>query len=1103
MPRPEGEGRPAPDGPDAPDAPDAPVAIEALALAAAIGADAPTLIHVVASQARARSLHALVRALRPDQGVGFYPEWDCPPHGGASPSPAVMGRRMGLLHWLLGPDARPALVLATAPALLRRVAPRSAWDGARFEFRAGQRIDPEAIAAGLERIGYVRDGRVDVPGEFALRGQVIDLFPAAAPMPCRIEHDEGAIVAIRAYDPRTQRSLVVAETLLVDPASEAIGGPGDGHGRLETIFDYAPAARLLLGPGVPEAAAQFLEEAGDAEAVLPAAQWAAERARRALPDLDRPDWRPVPRFVEQARPERRLRRLLADLPDGWRIVLAAPDADAAAALGRAVEDATGRTAQAAEWPAVADAAGGSLLAVRLPVDRGFLLPDAAVAVLAAGDVVGSRAARRATAEETTIPGGPDGFRVGDLLLHLDHGLGRLEGVDRAEWLPGRHREAIRLRYAGDGRMIVPVSELDRVWRYGGEADGVALHRLDDEAWPERRRALEAEIERTAARLLRLIRARRRRRAPRLVPDEAAFERFAARFPFPLSDDQAAAVEAIRRDLASGRPMDRIVCGDVGFGKTEVALRAAAIAVLAGHQAAVVAPTTVLARQHWRTFHKRFQAIGVEVAYLSGASTPAEAGLVREALAEGRLRLVVGTHALLAGDLRLWPGSLVVIDEEHRFGAEDKARLRKLAGGEKMTGGHALTLTATPIPRTLQAALVGLHDLSVVSTPPAERRPVRTVVAPFSDALVADALRQERRRGGQSFLVCPRIADIAAMEARIQALVPDLRLQVLHGRMKRAAMDERMAAFAEGDGDLLLATNIVESGLDIANANTILVWRADRFGLAQLHQLRGRVGRGEREGVAYLLTQPGKPAAPATARRLATLEEADRFGAGFVVSRRDLDLRGAGDLLGEDQAGHVALLGLDLYRHLLDRAMRRAAGEAVEEEWSPDLRIDLEYGIPEDYVPDPEMRIALHAAAARLDSAAAIDRFAGELADRFGPPPEPTRNLLALCRLRLLCRQAGVARLIAGPRALALHLRPGGPADRATPPSGWCREEDRLVLRRDADAADPAAGQDAIDAATRLLRAVAAQHQASRRPAGRGAGRPPPPTRSPPPSPAPP
>ncbi|BBK32675.1 transcription-repair-coupling factor [Allostella humosa] len=1056
------------------------------------------LIHVVASQARARALHRLVRAFHPDLRVGFLPEWDVRPYGGQAPSPAVMGQRMGLLRWLIDRDRPPQLVLTTAPALLRRVPPLSVWEGARFEFRTGERIEPEAMAVELQRIGYFQDGRVDVPGEFAIRGRVVDLFPAAAAMPCRIAHENGRIVSIRSYDPRTQRSLVDTDSLLVDPASEtmpATGEPGEAamvaaYERLADLFEYAPGARLSIAPDAVEEGPRFLEQVAAAYAAagsdacpperlfLSSNDWNGAVADRSIAMPRLPDWQPVPRFAEQAGAARRLSTFLSQLPDTCRVVVATPADALSPPLSRALEEATPTKPLPAAWPAVADAAPGSVLAVPLPVDRGFLLPEAGIAVLAAADILGSRAMLRPVGGRADLPGGVEGFAVGDLLLHLDHGLGRLDGIDRAEWSPGRHREAIRLRYAGRATMIVPVSELGAVWRYGGDGEAVGLHRLGGEEWARQKAELEADVARTARRLVALVAERRRRRAPRLVADDGAYERFAGRFPFPLSPDQMEAIEAVRDDLAAGRPMDRIVCGDVGFGKTEVALRAAAIAVLAGHQVAVVAPTSILARQHWRTFEKRFRPMGVAAAYLSGDASADEGAAIRARLLDGTLPLVIGTHALAAGDIRLKPGSLVVIDEEHRFGADDKLRLRRLA-----KGCHTLTLTATPIPRTLQATLVGLQELSVVSTPPVARRPVRTVVAPFADALVVDALRQEHRRGGQSYLVCPRIADIPAIEARIGALLPELELQVLHGRLPRAEMDARMAAFAEGDGDLLIATNIIESGLDVPNANTILVWRADRFGLAQLHQLRGRVGRGEREGVACLLTDPARPPGEATARRLAAMQAADHLGAGFEVSRLDLDQRGAGDLLGEDQSGHMALVGAEFYRYLLDRALRTARGEAVEAPWTPELLVDLGDGIPEDYVPEPDIRIALYAAAAKLDGEDAIDRFAGELVDRFGPLPPPVAGLITFCRLRTLCQQAGIARLVAGPKAVVLHLRPDGRAEGAAKlPRGWLRQDDRLVLRWPRELAAEAIGPAAADAAARLLRGLRASARRRPRPA---------------------
>jgi transcription-repair coupling factor (superfamily II helicase) len=429
----------------------------------------------------------------------------------------------------------------------------------------------------------------------------------------------------------------------------------------------------------------------------------------------------------------------------------------------------------------------------------------------------------------------------------------------------------------------------------------------------------------------------------------------------------------------------------------------------------VAPTTVLARQHVRSFQRRFAGLGLEIAHLSRLVSPAEARAVKKGLADGSIRIVIGTHALAAKGVAFKDLGLVVIDEEQRFGAAHKTKLRNLSAG-----GHVLTLTATPIPRTLQSALVGLQELSIIATPPARRQPIRTFLTPFDPASVRDALMRERRRRGQSFVVCSRVEDIEPMRERLAKLVPELELMVAHGQMPPTDTDDVMVRFADGEGDVLLATNIIESGLDVPRANTMLVWRADRFGMAQLHQLRGRVGRGRVRGTTYLLTEPGQELPKATEKRLRTLTALDRLGAGFAISAQDLDQRGAGALLGDEQTGHVRLIGTDLYQHMLAHALR---GETLDDGWTPELNTGLTGVVPPEYVNEPEMRINLYARLARFDSEA-LDELEAEIEDRFGAMPEPVQNLLRLADLRQICRQLGIARIDAGPQAIALTFRPG-------------------------------------------------------------------------------
>jgi transcription-repair coupling factor (superfamily II helicase) len=526
-----------------------------------------------------------------------------------------------------------------------------------------------------------------------------------------------------------------------------------------------------------------------------------------------------------------------------------------------------------------------------------------------------------------------------------------------------------------------------------------------------------EIATAAAGIVERTRAREAARAPVITPPRAEFDRFVRRVPYTLTADQGTAIDAILRDLARGRPMDRLVCGDVAFGKTEVALHAAAAVALAGKQVAVLAPTTLLARQHLETFRSRFSGLGIAVDKLIRSARSAEGRAVTKGLADGSVRVVVGTHALAAPGLRFYDLGLVVIDEEQRFGEAQKRQLRGLGAGQ-----HVLTMTATPLPRSLQAALVGLIDVSVLATPPVARQPVRGFVMPFDPVAVRGALLREARRGGQSFVVCPRIEDLAPMQARLTELVPELSLVVAHGRMRDDALDAAMLDFAEGRGDVLLATNIIEAGLDIPNANTMLVWRPDRFGLAQLHQLRGRVGRGRSRATAYLLTDPAQTLSGTARKRLETLAALDNPGAGFAISVADLDQRGAGDLLGDAQAGHVRLVGTELYRHLLTRALAAARGAAMPTEWAPEIALEVAAYIPADLVPEPDVRLEIYRRLGKLESVEEVDALGEELADRFGELPEPARSLLDIARLGLLCRALDIASLRAGPEAVAITPR---------------------------------------------------------------------------------
>jgi len=1047
----------------------------ALAVALLAFAEGPgPVVHVARDARRLEDLAATLRALDPDAQVAVYPEWDCLPFDHASPSRATMGARAAVLRWLTDRDALPDFVLTTAPALVQRVPPPETWATARVTLRVGDPLDVAAVTADLKRLGYILDERVDEPGETAVRGRTVEVFPAAASRPCRIEHAEGRVTAIRSYDPVSQRSVAEADALVIDPATEIILEPGSGQSfepftgqehrldryypRLVTLLDYVPEARLAVEDGTQARIDAFFEQMDEARGRLKGrdAQGQAGAGLYLTPEAWRDivaahgrlsateaagEPRAMPTFSGERRPGTAFAKVVRERLKAGDVVVLAGSVRPLRRLVRQAGKIAERPIRLIDaWTDVAEAAPGDVLALEAPLAAGFRVPEQGATVIAAADLFGPEAAVTGGVR-AMLPMGEVDLRPGDVAVDRDHGLCVFEGLEPMATQGEALSEGLRLRFAGDAILMVPVTQADRIWRYGSEPDAVTLDKLDGGTWPRRRLEAEATMARTARLMLAAARARGETEAPVLAPPAREMERFAAGFGFAPTPDQAAAVDALMADLASGRPMDRLVCGDVGFGKTEVALRALAAAIFSGRQAALIAPTTVLARQHAETLRRRFGRFGVEVAQLSRLVAPAEARRVKAGLADGSIRLVVGTHALAGSGVSFADLGLTVIDEEQRFGAKMKADLRRLADG-----GHVLTLTATPIPRTLQAALVGLQSLSVLATPPALRQPVRTVVAPFDAEALREALIREHRRGGQSFVVCPRIEDIAPMAERLRALVPGLDILVAHGDLKPSAMDEVMVRFAEGDGDVLLATAIVESGLDVPRANTMLVWEAARFGLAQLHQLRGRVGRGQRRGTVHLLSDPAAPPPAGALQRLRALEALDRLGAGFAVSARDLDLRGAGDLVGEDQAGHAKLVGLGLYQHLLQLALTAAKGERAED-WSPEIELGLPSRIPEDYVPEPEIRLSLYTRLLRLQDSEAIEALAGEVEDRFGAAPAPVLALFDLARLRASCCALGVARLRGGPQGVAADLRPDRPLPAMAAEAEILLREGRVVWKR--------------------------------------------------------
>ncbi|MGC2050836.1 MAG: transcription-repair coupling factor, partial [Methylovirgula sp.] len=886
--------------------------------------------------------------------------------------------------------------------------------------------------------------------------------------------------------------------------------------KLDTLFDYTGAAPLVLDPLVEEAAKERLAQIGDyyearnsaleADPVhasykplppetlyLSATQWSERLAASGLvrvTSFTQPEGRDImdcgARVGRNFAPERNdeganvfraaAEHILALQEQGKRVIVAGWSEGSRERLGHVLKDfgltplePVSSLAQAARLPKATVA-----LAV-IGLEAGFETPH--LAVVGEQDILGDRlvhARKRPRRTQDSITE-LTSLSAGDLVVHLDHGIGRFVGLKPIE-AAGAPHDCLEIRYAEGAKLFLPVENIELLSGYGSEDADVDLDKLGGVAWQRRKARMRRRILEMAAGLLQIAAARQTHAAPKLTPPEPLYEAFCAGFPYEETEDQAATIEAVLDDLASGKPMDRLICGDVGFGKTEVALRAAFVAAINGEQAAVVTPTTLLARQHTKLFMTRFAGLPIKVAQLSRMVGSAETNRVKAGIASGEIDIVIGTHALLGRSIAFKHLGLVVIDEEQHFGVKHKERLKELRAEM-----HVLTLSATPIPRTLQLALTGVRELSIIATPPIDRLAVRTFVSPFDPLLVREALLRERYRGGQSFYVCPRIENIEQAADFLRRNVPEAKYVVAHGQMAASELEERMAAFYDGKFDILLSTAIVESGLDIPTANTLIVQRADMFGLAQLYQLRGRVGRSKSRAYALFTVPPDRTLTPQSEKRLKVLQSLDSLGAGFQLASHDLDIRGAGNLLGEQQSGHIKEVGYELYQQMLEEAvvaLKAGMEEPAEETWSPTITMGMPVTIPQDYVADLDVRLGLYRRLSKLETDAEIEAFAAELIDRFGQLPGEVEQLLKLVAIKALCRKANVEKLEAGPKGITLSFRdnifanPQGLVRYVTEqgPDAKVRPDQRVVFIRDFE--DPAARLEGTRTILRTLAAIA-------------------------------
>jgi len=759
--------------------------------------------------------------------------------------------------------------------------------------------------------------------------------------------------------------------------------------------------------------------------------------------------------------------------DGKRVLFASWSEGSSERLGTMLADhGLKDIAYAPYWQAAKAADPKRPQRVVLPLENGFETEN--LAVISETDILGDRLSRpRRRRRASNFLAEAASLTPGDLVVHIDHGIGRYEGLKTLE-VQGAPHDCLELHYGGEAKLYLPVENIDLLTRYGSEAEGVQLDRLGGAAWQARKARAKQRLREMAEGLIAIAAARMIKSTGEIDPPAGLFDEFCARFPYEETDDQLNSIADVLGDLASGRPMDRLICGDVGFGKTEVALRAAFVVAMSGKQVAIVCPTTLLARQHFKTFSERFRGWPVKIGRLSRLVPIAEANQTREALAKGEMEIIIGTHAVLSKQVQFKDLGLVIVDEEQHFGVKHKEALKALRAEV-----HMLTLTATPIPRTLQMALSGIREMSIIATPPVDRLTVRTYISPSDPVVLREALLREKYRGGQAYFVAPRIKDLPELERFLREQVPEVKYVVGHGQMAPTQLEDVMSAFYDGQYDVLLSTTIVESGLDIPTANTLIIHRADMFGLAQLYQLRGRVGRAKARAYAYLTTPSEKQLTLSAERRLKVMQSLDSLGAGFQLASHDLDIRGGGNLLGEEQSGHIREIGVELYQQMLEDAVGelKAKGEVIESEhgWSPQINTGAAVLIPEAYVPDLNVRLALYRRLSDAERPEDREALAAELIDRFGPLPQEAGQLLKVVAIKGLCRQSNVAKIDVGPKGAVITFRGDSYANPMAlvslvqnRPAIWrVRPDQKLVIKGEWESSDQR-----LDAAERILSELA-------------------------------
>lgn len=1049
------------------------------------------ILYILPNETKLNFIRETLKIMASDISVLSFSAWDTVPYDRTAPAPEIIGKRIDTLVRLSQKKEESFVLLTTVSAVLQQVPPPSFFKDSVLELNIGEVVSFPELKSFLLKNGYHNTDMVMENGDFAIRGGIVDIFPAGFENPVRIDFFDDEIDTIKLFDPITQRTNKSLSNATLKPMAEFVLTPetislfrsryrelfektandsfyaavSEGryiqglehflplfHQNLVPIWDYLSDVSVVLDFQTPDAFQSRMEQiveyyearmqalndtVGMASVYQPIPPdlfflnqerldgfWADKSVFHfspfISPDTKDEGGRVGVDFVEtRVQDKKDVFDVVADFirAEKRKVILTASSGGSCQRLSGLFRDRGLPLTEAETFASALKKTPSVLLA---PFEKGFATDK--FIVITETDILGERIIRPVKKRKNTdFLSDLTTLNLDDLVVHQTHGIGKFTGLIPLQ-IAGAPHDCLCIEYDGGDKLFVPVENMDILSRYGNEGT-VALDKLGGTAFATRKERVKKDLFKMAEQLMTIASARALNQTERILAPHGLYQEFCAHFPYTETEDQTRTIQEIEADLALGRPMDRLVCGDVGFGKTEVAMRAAFLAVMAGYQVAVVVPTTLLARQHMQNFIERFKHFPIRIAGLSRLVSHGDTQKIHEELKTGRWDIVVGTHTLLGKNVKFKNLGMVIIDEEQHFGVTHKERLKELKQGV-----HVLTLTATPIPRTLQLSLAGVRELSIIATPPVDRLAVKTFVTPFDPVIIKEAVLREQFRGGQTFFVCPRISDMAEVSDVLKKILSDIRVVQAHGQMPPTKLESIMTDFADKKYDVLLATSIIESGLDMPSVNTMIVYRADMFGLAALYQLRGRVGRGKLRAYAYLTTPPHQKLSDSAQKRLTVMQGLDSLGAGFTLASHDLDIRGAGNLLGQEQSGHIREIGVSLYQKMLAEAIRNlrrkdtSSPKEISDDYSPQISVGLPVLIPDTYISDLDVRMNLYHRLGDMKDLAEVESMRAELLDRFGSYPIEVENLLITVELKIMAKEVNIERLEAGPKGANLAFR---------------------------------------------------------------------------------